>query len=382
MPWGTKVAYKYIVDGRWTTADGQPTETDPIGNVNNVYSAPDAPPPAPEPVSKPDEAESQGVVGTVKDTVAGLAQAATQLVEQIAPSVSTPTSAAEAPAPASDPEPTPAASEPVPEPTAEPTADPVTPTAVLTPAEVAAPQVAPDVPVHVLPLDPAPPAPTIVEGTAVASAPAAEANGEPENGPSTHEVASEPVVGAEVREKAIEGEGIVPEEKPTEETKPAINGTPEEDAKPIVNGTSEAEKPAANGTEESKPTTNGTPAPVAAETKATPTLNGTPTKPATNGSSPTTPVPASPSPSSTKEKKMRFPSLSARHSRRSSGSVTELGEAPGSPGQSKEKLDTHASRAAAGETVRRKRTSIFGKIKGIFDSPHANGHGKAASNGA
>ncbi|KZT74568.1 carbohydrate-binding module family 48 protein, partial [Daedalea quercina L-15889] len=43
VPYGAKVAYKYIVDGRWTTADGQPTEFDPVGNVNNVYSAPAAP---------------------------------------------------------------------------------------------------------------------------------------------------------------------------------------------------------------------------------------------------------------------------------------------------------------------------------------------------
>ncbi|KAH9912703.1 immunoglobulin E-set, partial [Fomitopsis serialis] len=43
VPFGTKVAYKYVVDGRWTTADGQPTELDPIGNLNNVYTAPPAP---------------------------------------------------------------------------------------------------------------------------------------------------------------------------------------------------------------------------------------------------------------------------------------------------------------------------------------------------
>lgn len=354
--------------------------------MNNVYSAPAAPPPAPAPVSEPDEAESQGIVAAVKDTAAGLAQAASELVEQIAPSVSTPTPATEAPAPASDPEPTPAASVPEPIPaapepaapaiTTEPTVDPVTPSAVLPASEAAAPKQASTVFIHVLPLMPTP-----VEGAAVARAPVAEANGGAENGPSTHEL------GAPV--KAVEGQGIVSAEK--EEAKltvngtseeavtPAVNGTPEEAVTPAVNGTSEGTKPIPNGTEESKPAVNGT----THEAKPTPTLNGTPTKePATNGASPTTPVPvpASPSPSSIRSKKMRFPSLSARHSRRSSASATELGEAPGSPGQSREKLDTHASRAAAGETVRRKRTSIFGKIKGIFDSPQANGHAK--TNGA
>ncbi|CAL1702106.1 unnamed protein product [Somion occarium] len=43
IPWGRKIAYKYIVDGRWTTTDTQPTELDPIGNINNVYTAPARP---------------------------------------------------------------------------------------------------------------------------------------------------------------------------------------------------------------------------------------------------------------------------------------------------------------------------------------------------
>ncbi|EIW82488.1 carbohydrate-binding module family 48 protein [Coniophora puteana RWD-64-598 SS2] len=49
VPWGEKVAYKFIVDGRWTTSDQQPTERDRAGNLNNVYHAPQ-PAPAPEPV--------------------------------------------------------------------------------------------------------------------------------------------------------------------------------------------------------------------------------------------------------------------------------------------------------------------------------------------
>ncbi|KAG5644570.1 hypothetical protein DXG03_008144 [Asterophora parasitica] len=48
VPWGSKTAYKFIVDGEWTLHDDQPTEADPQGNVNNVYFAP--PEPRPEPV--------------------------------------------------------------------------------------------------------------------------------------------------------------------------------------------------------------------------------------------------------------------------------------------------------------------------------------------
>ncbi|KAI9001145.1 immunoglobulin E-set, partial [Trametes punicea] len=43
VPWGETVQYKYIVDGRWTTTDDQPTELDPIGNLNNVLRAPARP---------------------------------------------------------------------------------------------------------------------------------------------------------------------------------------------------------------------------------------------------------------------------------------------------------------------------------------------------
>ena len=45
VPWGAKVLYKFIVDGNWTTLDGQPAERDPAGHWNNVFTAP----PQPEP---------------------------------------------------------------------------------------------------------------------------------------------------------------------------------------------------------------------------------------------------------------------------------------------------------------------------------------------
>jgi len=43
IPWSEKVAYKFIVDGRWATTDLAPTELDGAGNINNVYYAPAKP---------------------------------------------------------------------------------------------------------------------------------------------------------------------------------------------------------------------------------------------------------------------------------------------------------------------------------------------------
>ncbi|KAH8106077.1 hypothetical protein BXZ70DRAFT_414420 [Cristinia sonorae] len=120
IPWGQKVTYKYIVDGRWTTTDTQPTELDPIGNINNTYNAParpiqpkaDAPPavlaapavtaasaepaaivptpvepvpiePAPvEPVPVQLDIET---VGKANGVIASAKEAATAMVEAIAP---------------------------------------------------------------------------------------------------------------------------------------------------------------------------------------------------------------------------------------------------------------------------------------------------------
>jgi hypothetical protein len=42
IPWKDKIAYKFIVDGRWMTNDTEPTEMD--GSfINNVYTAPPKP---------------------------------------------------------------------------------------------------------------------------------------------------------------------------------------------------------------------------------------------------------------------------------------------------------------------------------------------------
>jgi Glycogen recognition site of AMP-activated protein kinase len=53
IPWKDKIAYKFIVDGRWMTNDTEPTEID-HGFVNNVYTAPPKPAlPEPEQANDP-----------------------------------------------------------------------------------------------------------------------------------------------------------------------------------------------------------------------------------------------------------------------------------------------------------------------------------------
>lgn len=52
MPWATKIKYKFIVDGRWVCQPGAPTETDLGGFVNNVYFTPPRPIAAPQPIGE------------------------------------------------------------------------------------------------------------------------------------------------------------------------------------------------------------------------------------------------------------------------------------------------------------------------------------------
>lgn len=56
IPWRDKMAYKFIVDGRWMTNDAEPKEID-HGFINNVYTAPPKPVlPEPEPQAEPSTA--------------------------------------------------------------------------------------------------------------------------------------------------------------------------------------------------------------------------------------------------------------------------------------------------------------------------------------
>lgn len=43
IPWEQKIKYKFIVDGKWQVHEDQPTEVDPGGFVNNIYTAPAKP---------------------------------------------------------------------------------------------------------------------------------------------------------------------------------------------------------------------------------------------------------------------------------------------------------------------------------------------------
>ncbi|KIK99689.1 carbohydrate-binding module family 48 protein, partial [Paxillus rubicundulus Ve08.2h10] len=40
IPWGEKVAYKFIVDGYWLCRDDRPQEDDGHGNINNFFRVP------------------------------------------------------------------------------------------------------------------------------------------------------------------------------------------------------------------------------------------------------------------------------------------------------------------------------------------------------
>ncbi|KAG6849225.1 hypothetical protein H0H93_010347 [Arthromyces matolae] len=77
VPWGSKIAYKYIVDGMWTTHPDQPTEVDHEGNVNNMYTAPPQPEstlngsgkPAPEQAPTTTSANLPQLVAHFADTI-------------------------------------------------------------------------------------------------------------------------------------------------------------------------------------------------------------------------------------------------------------------------------------------------------------------------
>ncbi len=270
------------------------------------------------------------------------------------------------------PEPTPA---PVPEPS-QPEVVATETTAAVLPSEPAA--VAPIVPITILPLSTEPPsesvtAPladvsesklldtTVVQGTSTAVASSLPASAPtPENAPSTHVPA--PVSGAVDEKPTTDIAG------PSEEKKLATNGIGLSADKPAVDDT-----PAINGTQEPKPVTTDGPTPTTTKPELA-TVNGAEQDAAVNGKTTTTP---------TKEKKMRFPSLSSRsskHSRtRSSAETTstspstrhgasELGERTSQAAHGDAK-DTVSSRFTSSQ--RQKRTSIFGKLKDVF-SHHKN----------
>ncbi|KAH9950081.1 hypothetical protein B0H21DRAFT_706548 [Amylocystis lapponica] len=316
VPWGEKVTYKYIVDGRWTTTDDQPVETDPMGNLNNVYTSPSkpAPPHVPEPVLEEKPvlekyvSEEKPAEPTVTSAVFGLVETAKEtavaMVEAIAPgttgeatlAVETPTGAPKLASPVSEPEPQPASA-----PAAEPSSPPqITAEAVL-PAKPEAETVAPIVFVPLLPLSTEPPT-----------------NGDSTPAPEADVSASKPL------------ETTVIENSATAEPPATTPAAPE----------ASTHTPATNGvapTSPASPKTNGVAHPASASTSA-----------------------ASLATPPSKGKGMRFPSIRSTSQRSSNGSASEFGE---------KAKGTHAGRVDSAQ--RKKRNSIFGKLKDIFhsDSP-------------
>lgn len=368
VPWGEKVAYKFIVDGRWTTRDDQPTEFDHDGNLNNVYNAPVMPPlpkveevQAPEPVRETphpkDEPEvsiatttpTDHAIGTVNGVIGSVTDAAKNIAEAIAPEAAItlspvvnsadPETAAEEPSKVAE-----TRLETVAEPqvvevpsTAEVVEEPSGTTTEA--AEAPAPQ-APDVTlnnevsrdevllaspsVQVAPIVPVPILPLILSE---------EVNG----GVAPETPFALPEAEAEVEVAALRSlETTIVEGVATAETATGPAPPPKDEASTHV------------------PATNGATA-----------TNGVETNGASHPPAPALPAPittsSASSPSSTM-KRMRFPSIGSRRSSTYSSSTNELGEING-------KHDAGSLKRSV-----TKRNSFFGKLKGIFhhhDSPAA-----------
>ncbi|KAI6122793.1 hypothetical protein EV401DRAFT_1858561, partial [Pisolithus croceorrhizus] len=73
LPWGEKVAYKFIVDGYWSCRDDQPMENDGSGNINNILYVPQKPFPPPGETVSVSEAthppETNGIAPAVPITI-------------------------------------------------------------------------------------------------------------------------------------------------------------------------------------------------------------------------------------------------------------------------------------------------------------------------
>ncbi|PCH41624.1 carbohydrate-binding module family 48 protein [Wolfiporia cocos MD-104 SS10] len=326
VPWGTKVIYKFIVDGRWTTNESEPIENDDGGNPNNVHVVPEKLTSAEEPK-------------TMTETVAELAdtakETAVSMVEAIAPDTTTNPApdAIESPAPAvnADVEPASAAeSAPVPIATSSASAsepaqseqstpsDEITAEAILPHHAPGSPDpVAPIVPIHILPLEPLQPESDTVPGSAIASDstnPNGEASGTDEaEKPSTHAPAGENGVDDTARSSTP---------KPNGTATSTASTTPQKAATPSTSPTTSPKTPS--------------------NTSATLAANGSP-----NGVGKGSP--ASPS----KEKHKRFPSL------RRQPSSTDTSVTSGDSSHDLKKKD---------ETPRPKRLSIFGRFRSMFGS--------------
>ena len=374
MPWGSRIHYKFIVDGVWTIVDGQPTEYDHEGNLNNVFDSPAPPPtprdsessvPAPEPTviepTQPTE-PANGVLATIKE-------AAVAVVEVIAPGTAQ-TSAANVSEPVSQVEEIvevvdveesgdSAPEEIVEEITAE----------VVLPVSTEGIPAAPIVPVPVLPLSTGDEEKqletTIVEGSMTGQP-------EPIMEPSTHTPMDAPTVDGNT-EKTLMDAVVDDSTQLALAVEPSMHTPAPASETPVSNGTSiepSTHTPAVvltNGKDEAKLEAAPLPSSPSADVPVptTPAANGKTTPPLAESSTTT------PQTTPRKEKKHAFPTF-GRHSRRSSSSVSVSTHGTDEHGV----LDSPGSRNG---TYKKKRTSsFFGRIKEIFTDHehHQNGHKK------
>ena len=83
VPWGSRIHFKYIVDGQWVTSRHEKTETDAHGNVNNVFQAPQKPErrtstfsSTPGPTPKPQPVTDPSVKDTIVKTLTSVKESA------------------------------------------------------------------------------------------------------------------------------------------------------------------------------------------------------------------------------------------------------------------------------------------------------------------
>ena len=404
VPWGTRVHYKFIVDGHWTISDGQPAEYDDSGNLNNVFDSPARPPTptesqTPSPVSEPTLVEPTLPSGQANGVITTVKEAAIAMVEAIAPGTTqTPAETPSAETQLEEPEAIPLAEEVIVEEKVIETApshetiveqevveEAKTEAILPVPAEDIS--TAPVIPVPVLPLNTVEEAKRLetglVEGSATIQPETAvepsthtpvevsKLNGHAEKAletkvaeasttvdpnamqPSTHTPVPLIEKASTTNGTVLEPSTHTPAPEPAAEEVPATNGVAAELATSAaaVEATPVTEEPA-----EVKPEAIALPLPTPAEVPL-------PSSPGVNGNGKMTPPPSSsvassPQTSPRKEKKHSFPSF-GKHSRRSSSmSVSTRGT-----------VDEHGTLETPsrnGTTTRKKRNSIFAKIKDIF----------------
>jgi len=408
VPWGQKISYKYIVDGVWTTTDNQPTEWDPIGNLNNVYMSParpvqpkvDVPPVVPvakaskpqvqlEPVPPP---QTNGVMTSLKDTAVGMVEAiapgtttlsqdtpvqtpaekpvsptVTESVTSTVTSVVTAVSSAaqnavdtakaavstapaaqqeEVPTPEPASEPSESAAPVIPEPAPE--AEKAVSSEAVLPAPVEEIPIAPVVPVPILPLAPTEPAP-VANGHTTDPLKTTVVNG------AATAASTEPV--PEVVEASTHGPAVeppaVPAAVPLPLPTPSEVPVPETPAANGVNGSAKAseEHKQAEAPAAPLPTTNSANGVNGAHKEAAKT-------------SPSSSPPHTPH----KEKRAIFPTLGRHsHSRRSSSMASNSDHEL--PTSSKD-----STSSPKGSVSQKRKSSFFGKVKNLFHHDHDHDH--------